>query len=508
MPTTRKPKATEAATPAKPKKAIILARISDDRNGEEKGVTDQVADGRQHARRLGWRVGPEASHVLVENDTSAFKRRKIRLPDGRVELRTVRPKFRRALELLASGQADGLIAVDLDRTARDPRDLEDLIDVVESKVPRIPVESASGSLKLANDADVTMARVLVAVANKSSRDTSRRVRRARERQATEGRFGGGARRYGHEQDGAVRADEAEILTKAAEALLSGVGLIGIVKDLNARGVPAPKAKRWTHSSLRDMLLQARLAGLMAWEGEVLEGVEACWEPILDRPTWEAVVAVLNSPERRTTPGPKPRHLLSHLARCGHDTHPDDDRPVMVKGWFGGYQRADGSAGPRLPAYRCIESGHLAVAHDPLDDYVTKVVIERLSRPDAAELLIARPDVDVSALATEANSLRARLANLGDLVESGDMTPVEYRQRKARLSEQLAGIEAEMTAAAGTSPLAGIAGRPDAGEVWADLDLATRRAVIDTLMDVVVLPAQKRGKGFDGDRVRIVWRLPA
>jgi hypothetical protein len=28
-------------------------------------------------------------------------------------VRTVRPKFRRALELLASGQADGLIAVDL-----------------------------------------------------------------------------------------------------------------------------------------------------------------------------------------------------------------------------------------------------------------------------------------------------------------------------------------------------------------------------------------------------------
>jgi DNA invertase Pin-like site-specific DNA recombinase len=485
---------------------VVLARISDDRNGKEWGVTDQVADGRKLARRLGWRIGPENTHVLVENDTSAFKRKRIRLPDGRVELRTVRPKFRRALELLASGQADGLIAVDLDRTARDPRDLEDLIDVVEAKVPRIPVESVSGSLKLANDADVTMARVLVAVANKSSRDTSRRVSRARERQATEGRFGGGARRYGHELDGTVRADEAEILAKAAEAILSGVGLIGIVKDLNARGVPAPRAKRWTHSSLRDMLLQARLAGLMAWNGEVLEGVEACWEPIIDRPTWEAVCAVLNSPERRTTPGPKPKHLLSHLARCGHPSHPDDDRPVMVKGWFGGYQRIDGSAGPRLPSYRCIESGHLAVAHDPLDAYVEEVVVERLSRPDAAELLVAGPDVDVSALAQEANGLRARLVNLGDLVESGDMTPVEYRQRKARLSEKLADIEAEMTAAAGTSPLASIAGRADADEVWAGLDLAHRRAVIDTLVEVVVLPAQSRGKGFDRGRVRFVPRV--
>jgi hypothetical protein len=233
---------------------------------------------------------------------------------------------------------------------------------------------------------------------------------------------------------------------------------------------------------------------------VLEGVEACWEPIIDRPTWEAVVAVLTSPDRRTTPGPKPRHLLSHLARCGHPSHLDDDRPVMVKGWAGG------NTGPRVASYRCSAGNHMAAAQEPLDAYIEEVVVERLSRPDAAELLIARPDVDVSALAQEANSLRARMVNLGDLAESGDMSNAEYRQRKARLSEKLAGVEAEMTAAAGTSPLAGIAGRPDADEVWADLDLAHRKAVIDTLVEVVVLPAQSRGKGFDRDRVRFVPRV--
>ena len=71
---------------------------------------------------------------------SAFKRRRIPLPDGRTELRTVRPGFRRALAMLADGQADGLIALDLDRAMRDPRDLEDLIDLVEQSSPRIPVE--------------------------------------------------------------------------------------------------------------------------------------------------------------------------------------------------------------------------------------------------------------------------------------------------------------------------------------------------------------------------------
>jgi site-specific DNA recombinase len=81
--------------------------------------------------------------VIVNKETgsglrgvSAFKRRRIPLPDGRIELRTVRPGFRRALAMLA----DGLIALDLDRAMRDPRDLEDLIDLVEQSSPRIPVE--------------------------------------------------------------------------------------------------------------------------------------------------------------------------------------------------------------------------------------------------------------------------------------------------------------------------------------------------------------------------------
>ncbi len=174
------PKRGAAAT--KPTKAIILARISDDKAEEEKGVTDQVADGRKLARRWAgrsaptpptssWRTTPRRSSARGSGSLTAGWSC---VPSGPV------PPHARPARL---GPADGLIAADLDRTARDPRDLEDLIDVVESKVPRIPVESVSGSLKLANDADITMARVMVAVANKSSRDTSRRVSRTRLRQA-------------------------------------------------------------------------------------------------------------------------------------------------------------------------------------------------------------------------------------------------------------------------------------------------------------------------------------
>ncbi|WP_081423178.1 recombinase family protein [Leifsonia xyli] len=50
------------------------------------------------------------------------------LPSGEKVRRVIRPKFRTMLQLLANDGGDVLIAYDLDRAVRDPRDLEDLID--------------------------------------------------------------------------------------------------------------------------------------------------------------------------------------------------------------------------------------------------------------------------------------------------------------------------------------------------------------------------------------------
>lgn len=272
----------------KPLRAILLLRISDDKNGEAAGVARQDTDGRNLAERLGWTIGPDETHVIIENDTSAYKRRKIRLPDGTVALRTVRPGFRRGLDMLADGTADGLLAYDLDRVARDPRDLEDLIDVVESKHHRIPVESVSGSLRLANDADVTMARVMVAVANKSSRDTSRRVARKHEEMAVNGvPSGGGIRAFGYERDGVtIRQSEADVVKWMAQQVLDGKALKAIAGELNERGVQPVRASAWNSRSVWSVLTGPRITGLRRFRGAVVS--EAAWPAILDRDMWEEV----------------------------------------------------------------------------------------------------------------------------------------------------------------------------------------------------------------------------
>lgn len=116
----------------------VYTRISRDAAGHELGVQRQEQDCRDLAKRLGWNV----TKVYKENDTSAFKRQTVDLPGGGRALRVVRPEFRQMIEDLNEGRIDGLIAYDLDRVARDPRDLEDLIDLEE--VRGCEVKSVTG----------------------------------------------------------------------------------------------------------------------------------------------------------------------------------------------------------------------------------------------------------------------------------------------------------------------------------------------------------------------------
>ncbi|XGU20444.1 recombinase family protein [Rhodococcus sp. 3Y1] len=89
-----------------PSSAAIYVRISLDRE-DEAGVTRQREDCQELATKLGWRVG----QVYEDNSVSAYKRK-------------VRPEWQSMLDDLRSGIRDGVIFYDLDRIARQPRDLK------------------------------------------------------------------------------------------------------------------------------------------------------------------------------------------------------------------------------------------------------------------------------------------------------------------------------------------------------------------------------------------------
>ena len=243
---------------------------------------------------------------------SAWKRQKIRLPNGTWELRTIRPGFRQLLGEITSGQARGVLAEDLDRLLRQPRDGEDLLDAVQ--IAGATVRSLSESVTLTEGGtpnEQYAAPNLINAANKASADTGRRVSAAARTRLAGQSYHGGIRPYGYEPDPATRLDlagdrakyhraltvpvdaEAGVIRKAADDLLRGISLKAVTRELREARVPTVTGARtgaqWSTRTLRDVLLKPTVAGLALKGRPPARGQEdtrplvtAPWEPILDR----------------------------------------------------------------------------------------------------------------------------------------------------------------------------------------------------------------------------------
>jgi hypothetical protein len=237
---------------------------------------------------------------------------------------------------------------------------------------------------------------------------------------------------------------------------------------------------------------------MQHRGEVVG--RAGWPPLLPEDLWRGVVAVLTDPSRRTNPGAPPKWLLSGLAVCGVCG-------AIVRATSSGRSPRGGRV---KPAYVCVTGRHVVRDAAEVDQLVTAVVLERLSRADAAELLVRDPGVDLAALHTRRAALDAELESWRGLAEAGEVTPPSFARAEKGILERLADVDVAIGQATRGSALEGIAGAPDPAAVWAKLDLDRRRAVVDELVTVEILPSRKgRRPGwkpgepyFDPDTVRI------
>jgi site-specific DNA recombinase len=131
-------------------------------------------------------------------------------------------------------------------------------------------------------------------------------------------------------------------------------------------------------------------------------------------------------------------------------------------------------GKRQPAYRCRardttrrHSGHVARAATQLDDYVQRLIVARLQRPDAAKDFTAPsgPGIDTTALHTEAAAIGQRLTDFSEAFADGAITVSQLRTGTDKLRARLADIEDNLAAAATVNPLIGLAGHPHVADLW-------------------------------------------
>jgi site-specific DNA recombinase len=456
-----------------PLTAGIYARISSDRAGEGLGVERQRNDCLALAKAKGWDV----VHVFdKDNDVSAYSGKP-------------RKDYERLIEAVKAGQVDVIVAWHPDRLHRSPRELEDFISLVEARGVRVETVQA-GQWDLSTPSGRMVARQLGSVARYESEHKAKRVQAALKQNAERGRPHG-RRAYGWTRSSkgndVINPGEADVVRTIADRIIAGESLRTITADLNTRHVPSPTGKPWHKSMFRHVVLRERNAGIRIHHGaEVADGA---WQPILDRGVYEQLRAILNDPVRRTSTSSAAAYLLSGIGTCG----------VCGKPLRANMNRT-------VPSYRCVD-GCVSRNRRDVDKLVTGVVLARLARPDAADVLVPDRSGERRQAVQEANHLRARLDRAADDYADGKIDLRQLERISARLRPQLEAAEARARIVDDSPLLDGLVGSDRAAEVWAGLSLTRRRAVVDLLLSVRILRGRPGARAFDPDTVAIEWRQP-
>jgi site-specific DNA recombinase len=478
-------------------RAVIYVRISrDKRRGslqEGVGVREQEGQCRALADRLGYRV----VRVFCDNDISAYSGRP-------------RPDYLRMVDFIREGKADVLLCWHTDRLHRSNVELEDYINLVEPRGVKTETVTA-GIIDLNTPMGRMVARQLCTIARYESEHRAERVAMAKVRQARQGKYGGGQRPFGFEPDGITPVpSETEVIARMGKAVLAGVSLSEIARDLRTAGILTARGTDWRQTTVRAVLLRPRNAGLMVHRVSARHGKaytdddivgSAPWDPIIKEDDWRSIVRILTDPGRLTHAGvgPAPKHLGSGIYRCvcGATMRAS----MHTTGNRQGVQRANRRV---YLVYRCPArgAGHTTVSATEADDFVQRVVVERMMRRDAASLIPSPGNgIDIAALQAELVTHRRRLDEIAAdheedrITRSQFLTQTESRRKKLRqVEDKLAQVPPEI------SPLTRLVGAENVKTAWVSLTLGEKRAALKSLFTIRVIPSGK------GRHVKIQDRL--
>lgn len=481
-------------------RAAIYCRISRDAEQEGLGVKRQEDDCRALVKKAGWTL---IEPPYVDNDISAS-----------TLSRKARPAYEAMLEAARSGAIDVIVAYSNSRLTRRLLELEDLIVLHDQTGTRIQTV-VSGSDDLSTADGRMVARIKASVDAAEAERGSERLKRAFLAKAQSGAENQGGRPFGWAADKkALDAKEARLLKKAAQEIIDGVPTREVARRWNAAGVTTTRGSAWTHTAVRALLRSPRLAGwrvhgfqcpqcAFLGSGDAVskhqktsghvgrdkaiardqngQPVRGVWKPLLDQETWDALQAALDGRRPKTRRGAQ-KYLLSTVARCG-DCGSKMHGGRTKEGW----------------SYTCsaAEKGHsVGIAGRQTDALIVALVEQRLATIDlSGEALSAEEWEGEARLRAIPKQIKELMAAFNEGVLSG---AIVFPQVQALEAEQ-ATLEQSRPKAAPTPSVA-------TPEAFPGLDVDRQRAVVETLVDaVVVAKAEHRGARWTPDRLSVVWR---
>lgn len=476
---------------------FVYLRISEDRTGQEAGVERQREDCLLLANRLNIGVG----EVFMDNDISAYGDKK-------------RPEYLALLERVRTGPSR-IVVWHVDRLYRKPRELEDLIDLVESHPIRI--ESVmGGAFDLNTHEGRLMARQLVSMAAYESGHKADRIRRANRQKAERGDWHGSPR-FGYGPGGVLIPSEAPVVREMADRFLAGDSLYSITRWLNDEsGHLPPLAKTcstsgvWHATTVRSILTSARISGQRAYDPGWKGAEPASGREILGPGNWKAIItpeetarirSIMGRPERRTSKSSQT--LLSAIAtcgRCGAGLVAGTNRPVP-----GGSIRT---------FYKCKkingypERGGLVVSRIPLDELLAKTVIERLAAT-RMPAVIAGTNSAVGLALEQITAARHRMEDMARDYGAGNFSRGEYLAARAAAQASIEEAERVLSRKDKTAAFKGIplGDRRALESAWDGWTVPRRRAILSTLIDTLVVnPNLYCGSKFRPERVELIFKV--
>ncbi|WNO27914.1 serine integrase [Gordonia phage Halo3] len=294
------------------------------------------------------------------------------------------------------------------------------------------------------------------------------------------------RAYGWTNDGKIVESEADEIRSWARHVIDGGAIRPLVAELNERGVATVTGKSWAAPTITRALTAPRMVGLRERNGDL---EDAPIEPILDRDTWDEVVAILTDPARKKFASRKnPPTLLAGILRCGR---------------CGRNLHATG------PSYACSARyggcGEISTSQRLADTEVTERVLIRITGDEWLTALSDARRESAETFETAIAEAENRMVHLAEVFgEGGNQQAFDAGVAKAReVAEEARGRIALLDA---TAALPDTVTDAEVVEWWADAPIDTRRQVIRVVVDHIDVRAKADAepKAGVGDRMHFHW----
>ena len=296
-----------------PKKVVIYARVSSDRQDVDLSISAQLRALREYANRNNLTIVREFVDEAESGRTSA------------------RPAFREMISLakLKHKPFEVILVWKLNRFARNR---EDSI-IFKSLLRRQGIQVISINELLEPTPAGRMLEGIIEVLDEFySANLAQDVTRGMRESASRGYFSGGKPPYGYTinkiRDGHKMRSTlvpnpvtAPVVKRMFEECRSGKASREIAKGLDSDGITTPNGKRWVGSAVLRILHNEAYVGTLVWgqrSSDEPVKVNNAWPPIIDKETFANVVSILESRGPRVV---HPRrtvseYLFSGLMKCG------------------------------------------------------------------------------------------------------------------------------------------------------------------------------------------------